>query len=112
MIKRAERMTQVVSALQARTQFGQIMKRASTNKERFLVDRRGEPSVIIMSVKDYVDTIAPAPRWLERAWAKSKRTGADALTIGQINREIRAVRRELRDGKKKDQARPRTRTRR
>ena len=105
-------MTKVVSALQARTQFGQIMKRASNNKERFLVDRRGEPAVIIMSVRDYIDTIAPAPGWLKRVWAKSKRTGGDTLTLGQINREIRAARRELRAKSKKGEERPRIRTRR
>lgn len=52
-------MTNVVSALTARTQFGQIMKRASQKNERFVVDRRGQPSVIIMSIMDYIDTVAP-----------------------------------------------------
>jgi hypothetical protein len=37
-------MTDVVSALTARTQFGQIMKRATQKNERFVVGRRGEPS--------------------------------------------------------------------
>ena len=87
-------MPNVVSALTARTQFGQIMKRASQKNERFIVDRRGEPSVIIMSVKDYIDTIAPAPEWLEEIWAESRRKGLDRLTITDIDREIAAYRRE------------------
>jgi hypothetical protein len=37
-------MTSVVSALTARTQFGQIIKRASQKNERFVVDRRGQPA--------------------------------------------------------------------
>jgi len=48
----------VVSALTARTQFGQIMRRAKRNRERFLVDRRGEPQVIIMSVRT-TSTLSP-----------------------------------------------------
>ena len=48
----------VISAITARSQFGQIMRRASQKNERFLVDRRGEPAVIIMSVKDYIDNTA------------------------------------------------------
>ena len=61
MKKAPKAMTNVVSALTARKQFGQIMRRASAKNERFLVDRRGEPSVIIMSVNDYMATFAPEP---------------------------------------------------
>src|ERR1700676_2213259 len=89
-------MTNVVSALTARTQLGQIIKRATKNNERFVVDRRGEPSVIIMSVKDYVDTIAPAPKWLKGIQAASKRRGTNKLTMRQIDSVIAKVRREPR----------------
>ena len=67
----AKPMNNVVSALTARTQLGQILKRATKNNERFVVDRRGEPSVVIMSIKDYVDTMAPAPTWLRDIQASS-----------------------------------------
>jgi prevent-host-death family protein len=46
-------MNNAISAVTARTQFGQIMRRASQKNERFLVDRRGQPAVIIMSIKDW-----------------------------------------------------------
>jgi len=92
-------MTNVVSALTARTQLGQIIKRATKNNERFVVDRRGEPSVIIMSVKDYVDTIAPAPKWLKDIQAEAKRKGLDKLKMRDINRVIAGVRREARKTK-------------
>jgi prevent-host-death family protein len=89
-------MTNVVSALTARTQLGQIMKRATKNNERFVVDRRGEPSVIIMSVKDYVDTIAPSPNWLKRIQAEAKRKGLDKLQMRDINRLVAVVRKDTR----------------
>jgi prevent-host-death family protein len=87
-------MTNVVSALTARTQFGQIMKRATQKNERFVVGRRGAPSVVIMSVRDYMKTFAPPPEELRAMQATAKRTGADSLTTGQVNRIVAAVRRE------------------
>ena len=85
-------MTNVVSALTARTQFGQIMRRAEAKNERFLVDRNGEPAVIIMSVNDYMDTFAPEPNWLAEIRAKSKQRGTDKLSMTKINSIISAGR--------------------
>jgi len=91
-------MNNVISALTARAQLGQILQRATQNNERFVVDRRGEPSVVIMSIKDYVDTMAPAPQWLKDIQASSKRRGANKLTMRQIDAEIAKVRRQGRNG--------------
>ena len=49
------------------------MRRATQKNERFVIDRSGEPSVVIMSLKDYIDTIAPAPEWLAKIQAASKK---------------------------------------
>ena len=87
-------MTNVISALTARTQLGQIIKRATQKNERFLVDRRGQPSVIIMSVKDYIHTIAPTPGWLKAIQDQARRKGLNKLTRRQINAEIARVRRQ------------------
>ncbi len=86
----------IVSALTARTQFGQIMRRAKEEQTRFLVDRRGEPQVVIMGIKDFINTIAPAPEVLKLIRAESKRKGANRMTIGQIDAEIRSFRRAKR----------------
>jgi|ERR1051326_3542319 prevent-host-death family protein len=87
-------MTKKISALTARTQFGQIMNRAIERHERFLVDRRGEPAVIIMSVDDYLKTIAPEDTALKAIRDDAKRTGLDKLTMEDIDAEITAYRRE------------------
>jgi hypothetical protein len=81
----------------ARTQFGQIMDLATKNNERFVVDRRGEPAVVIMSVQDFIRTAAPPPDWLQKAWAGAKRRGLEALTPDDINTEITAHRRSKKD---------------
>jgi len=62
------------------------------NNERFVVDRRGEPAVVIMSVQDFVRTAAPAPDWLQKAWAGAKRRGLDTVTLVDIDAEIAAHR--------------------
>ena len=89
-------MTRKISALIARTQLGQIMDRAVKRNERFLVDRNGQPAIIIMSVDDFMKTMAPAPDWLTSIQAHAKRNGLDKLTMADIDAEIAAVRRERR----------------
>jgi prevent-host-death family protein len=99
-------MTRVVSALTARTQFGQIMQRVKNNRERFVVDRRGEPQAVIMGIDDFINTIAPPPAFLTALWAESKRKGVNTLTMREIDAEITATRRTQ---KKKRSAKIRSR---
>jgi prevent-host-death family protein len=75
----------MISALTARTQLGQILKRVKTRNERFIIGRRGQPQAVVMSIDDYIDTIAPAPDWLKSAWAESKKNGTDKLTMREID---------------------------
>jgi hypothetical protein len=92
-----EPMDRRIDAHIARTQFGQIMDLATKNNDRFVVDRRGEPAVVIMSVQDFIRTAAPPPDWLQKAWAGAKRRGLDALTPEDINAEITTHRRSKKD---------------
>jgi prevent-host-death family protein len=87
-------MNRRIDAHLARTQFGQIMDRAVENNERFVVERRGEPAVVIMSVQDFIRTAAPPPDWLEKAWRGAKKRGLDKLSGTDIDAEISAYRRE------------------
>jgi prevent-host-death family protein len=89
-------MNRRVDAHLARTQFGQIMDRAVENNERFVVERRGEPAVVIMSVQDFIRTAAPPPDWLTKAWSGAKKRGLDKLAANDINAEISSHRREKR----------------
>jgi prevent-host-death family protein len=75
----------MVSALTARTQLGQILKRVKAKNERFIIGRRGQPQAVVMSIEDYIDTVAPAPDWLKSVWAESKKNGTDKLTMREIN---------------------------
>jgi len=94
-------MTRKISALTARTQLGQIMDRAIDHQERFLVERNGQPAVLILSVEDFVKTLAPPPDWLEKSWSTSKRSGLDKLSMADIDAEIASYRHEKREGESK-----------
>lgn len=85
-------MTKIVSALFARTQFGEILRKVRTNNSRFIVGKRGEPQAVIMGIQDFINTIAPEPDVLALIGEASKKRGTDKLTMDEINAEISAVR--------------------
>jgi prevent-host-death family protein len=86
-------MTKNIPAFIARTQFGQILERASKNNERFLVTKKGEAKAIILGVEDYLRTIVETPKSLSALQEQAKKSGMDKLTLEEIEKEIDAVRR-------------------
>lgn len=76
--------TRKITAVPARTQFGQILDRAVEHSDRFLVERNGEPAVLILSVSDFVNTLAPARDWLREIQDDAKRKGVDKPTMADI----------------------------
>ena len=83
-----------IDAEVAGTRLGQIMDLAVKNNERSVVDRGGEPVVVIMSVQDFVRTTAQPPDWLQKAWTGAEGRGIDILLLDDIDAEIEAYRRE------------------
>jgi hypothetical protein len=70
------------------------MRRARLEQTRFVVDRRGEPQIVIMGIKDFLTTIAPEKKILTAIRADARKKGKDKLSLREINREIRTYRRE------------------
>lgn len=89
------KVTKVIPALVARTQFGQIMERATKKQDRFLVSKKGEPQVIILSVEDYLKNILKEPKLLQRLLKKAKESGLNKMSLRDIDREVTAARAEL-----------------
>jgi len=75
--------TKVISALAARTQFGQIMRRANRERGRFVVGKRGGPQVI-MGICDYIKIVAPEPEILRLIGKESKRKGTNKRAIRAV----------------------------
>ena len=89
-------MTRKITADTAQTQLGQIIDRAVKHNERFLVERNGERSVLILSVTDFVQTLAPPPDWMQDIQDDARNKGLDKLSMTEIDAEINAARRERR----------------
>jgi hypothetical protein len=68
--------------------------RREKTRHQAVVDRRGEPAVVIMSVQDFIRTVAPPPDWLEKAWTGAKQRRLDKLTAAEIDIEIDASKRD------------------
>ena len=89
-------MPKIVSALDARTQFGELMRRAREDQDRFVVDKRGEPQVVIMGIKDFLKNIAPEPGILAAIRRTAKQRKTSNLTVREIDMEVARYRREQR----------------
>lgn len=92
-------MTKVIPALTARTRLGEIIRRARERGDRFIVDRRGEPQVVILSIEDYLANVLKQPKSLTRLQSAAKKRGLDTMTVPEIDREVRRIRRELSRGR-------------
>lgn len=91
---KAKPLTKNVPALLARTQFGQILTRVARNRERFVVTKKGEATAIILGIEDFLQTVVnPSPE-LAALNVAAKQSGADSLTLEEIEAEIKDVRRE------------------
>ena len=91
--KKEQIMTKNVPAFIARTQFGQILERVSQNSERFVVTKKGEAKAVILGVEDFLQAVVETPDALSALQREAARSGANKLTLEEIEKEIAAVRR-------------------
>ena len=82
----------VVSALAARTGFGKLLRRVEDEHRSLVIEKRGRPRAVLLSIRDYVKLAAPEPEVLRLIGQESKRQGTDKLTSRHIDRVIKAAR--------------------
>lgn len=82
----------LVSALEARTHFGSLLRRVEQEHGSFVIEKRGTPRVILLSIQNYIKLAAPEPEVLRLIGEESKRKGTDKLTSKQIDEIIRKTR--------------------
>ena len=92
MARATKNVTRIVPALAARTQFGQILRRVKQGKERFVIDKRGEPQAVIMGVEDYLRNFAKRPAALKEIQRAAAAKRLDQLSLSEINLEIKRYR--------------------
>jgi prevent-host-death family protein len=88
--------TIVVSALRARTHFGKLLRRVEDERRSLVIEKRGTPKAVLLSIRDYVRLAAPEPEVLRVIGEESTKKGTDKLTSSQIDQEIKAARAEKR----------------
>ena len=81
-----------IPAAIARIQFGQIMDRVPQNRERFLVPKKGEAKAVILGIEDFLQAILNTPQSLSTLQKQAHKSGAEKLTLEEIEAEIAAIR--------------------
>jgi prevent-host-death family protein len=90
--KPAKNATIVVSALHARTNFGRLLRRVEEERRSLVIEKRGAPRAILLSIRDYVRLASPEPEVLKAIGEESIRKGTDTLTSRQIDQVIKTAR--------------------
>ena len=86
----------VVSALTARAGLGKLLRQVEDESRSLVIEKRGAPKAVLLSIRDYIKLAAPEPEVLRVIGEESKRNGTDKLTSRQIDQIIKATRAQKR----------------
>ena len=92
MLREGKNESIVVSALRARANFGKLLRRVEDERRSLVIEKRGTPKAVLLSIRDYVRLAAPEPEVLRVIGEESQRRGTDKLTPRQIDQAIKAAR--------------------
>lgn len=82
----------VVAALHSRTNFGTLLRRIENERRSLVIEKRGTPKAVLLSIRDYVRLAAPEPEVLRLIGEESRKRGTAKLTSREIDQEIKAAR--------------------
>jgi prevent-host-death family protein len=82
----------VVSALTARANFGKLLTRVDAEHRSLIIEKRGTPRAVLLSIRDYVKLAAPEPEILKLIGEESERNRTNSLTSRQIDQVIKSSR--------------------
>jgi len=82
----------VVSALSARTNFGKLLNRVDAERRSLVIEKRGTPRAVLLSIRDYVKLAAPEPEVLRIIGEEAEQNGTSSLTSREIDRIIKSTR--------------------
>ena len=92
MLRNDKNDTIVVSALRARANFGKLLRRVEDERRSLVIEKRGTPKAVLLSIRDYVRLAAPEPEVLRVIGEESQRRGTDKLSSREIDQVIKATR--------------------
>lgn len=82
----------IASALHGRTNFGDLLRRVEEERRSLVIEKRGTPRAVLLSLRDYVRLSAPEPEVLKAIGRESAAKGTDKLSSRQIDKVIRETR--------------------
>jgi PHD/YefM family antitoxin component YafN of YafNO toxin-antitoxin module len=65
-------------------------------RRSLIIEKRGTPKAVLLSIRDYVRLAAPEPEVLKLIGEQAERNGTSALTSREIDRIIKASRSQKR----------------
>jgi prevent-host-death family protein len=86
----------VVTALDARANFGKLLQRVEDEGRSLVIEKRGSPRAVLLSIRDYVRLAVPEPEVLRIIGEESRNKKTNKLSAGQIDRVIKAARKSRR----------------
>jgi len=92
MLRTAKNNSVVVSALHARSNFGKLLRRVADERRSLVIEKRGTPKAVLLSIRDYVRLAAPEPEVLRLIGEESRRKGTNRLSSQQIDQVIKVAR--------------------
>ena len=88
MLRTGKNASIVVSALHARANFGKLLRRV----EDEVIEKRGTPKAVLLSIRDYVRLATPEPEVLRLIGEESQRRGTNKLSSRRIDQVINTSR--------------------
>jgi prevent-host-death family protein len=86
----------VVTALNARANFGKLLRQVEDEGRSLVIEKRGRPRAVLLSIRDYVRLAVPEPEVLRVLGEESKQKGTHRLGAKQVEAIIKAARRPKR----------------
>lgn len=91
-MEKTENPSIVISALRARSNFGKLLRQVEDERRSLIIEKRGTPRAVLLSIKDYVRLSAPEPEVLKALGEESKFNGTDRISSRQVDQLIKATR--------------------
>ncbi len=82
----------VVTAREARSNFGKLLRRIEDEGGSLVIEKRGRPRAVLLSIRDYVRLAPPEPEVLQAIGVEAKQKGTNRLSSAAIDKIITAAR--------------------
>jgi prevent-host-death family protein len=83
---------QSAPTVSASTNLGKLLRRIEVGRQSLVIEKRGAPKAVLLSIRDYVRLAAPEPEVLRAIGQESQRNGTDRLTSASIDKVIKLAR--------------------